>query len=131
MPRRKQGKRAAAKSSASAGRTAGPAKKRRLSPHTAEATVRRTDETIKKPLTKAEQKRFKRFQKGARKAGLLVTRKAYELYFSDHLAERKRGKPQTDAGFASVATSPTSCSSGRRTVKQEPLPSSLSTVTLP
>ena len=42
---------------------------------------------VRKRLTKAEQKRFKRFQKGARKAGLLVTRNAYELYFRDHLAE--------------------------------------------
>ncbi|MBV8145206.1 MAG: hypothetical protein JO184_09390 [Gammaproteobacteria bacterium] len=49
--------------------------------------MRKTAVRSKKRLTKAEQKRFKRFQQGAKKAGLLVSRNAYELYFRDHLVE--------------------------------------------
>ena len=43
---------------------------------------------VRKPLTKADKERFKRFRKRAREAGLLVTRASYELYFRNHhLAE--------------------------------------------
>ena len=80
MPPRKQSKRLAAKPSSSAARATGPAKKRRrLSPGTAEPALRQRNGASRKRLTKTEQKRFKRFQKDAKKAGLLVSRISHRL----------------------------------------------------
>ena len=88
MPPRKQSKRLAAKPSSSAARTIGLAKKRRrLSPGTAESALGQDEGAVRKRFTKDEKKRFKRFQKYAKKAGLLVSRNAYELYFRDDLAD--------------------------------------------
>ena len=60
---------------------------RKQSKQLAEKSSSHATSPVQKRLTKAEQKRFKRFQKGAKKAGLLVSRSAYELYFRGHLAE--------------------------------------------
>ena len=79
--------RLAGKPPASSEHATGLAKKRRPSRDMAETALQQPRGAIKKRLTKAEQKRFKRFQKGARKAGLLVSRNTYELYFRDHFTE--------------------------------------------
>jgi hypothetical protein len=88
MPPRKQSKRLAAKPSSSAARTTGLAeKRRRLSPGTAESALGQDKVAVRKRFTNAETKRFKRLHKYAKKAGLLVSRNAFELYFRDHLAD--------------------------------------------
>ena len=43
--------------------------------------------TVERQFTPAEEKQFKRFQRSAKKNGLLVTKQSYELYFRDHLTE--------------------------------------------
>ena len=88
MPPSKQSKRLAAKTSSLAARTIGVAKKhRRLSPGRAVSALAQDKGAVRRRFTKAEKKRFKRFQKYAKKAGLLVSRNAYELYFRDDLAD--------------------------------------------
>jgi hypothetical protein len=88
MPLRKQGKQLAAKPSFSGAHATGLPKKRcRLSSSAANAAPREANGPTRKRFTKAEQKRFKRFQRHAKEVGLLVSHNAYELYFRDHLAD--------------------------------------------
>jgi hypothetical protein len=51
------------------------------------ADLRRPDETVERRFAASEQIRFKRFQKGARKVGLLVSWDAYDLYFRDQFGD--------------------------------------------